>query len=128
MFVVELVIGCLISGDFIDRINYKEETALTKAECDETKEEIEVIKEKNADPEVEEQNVVEPIDIESEIDEIRNMYNVFQNNKGNYQLLEVNDQVTAYLDSYDNVAGIEECEWKNTCQNESKEILSELSN
>ena len=43
------------------------------------------------------------------------MYNVFQNNKGNYQLLEVNDQVTAYLDSYDNVAGIEECEWKNTC-------------
>lgn len=115
LFVVELVIGCLISGDFIDRINYKEETALTKAECDETKEEIEVIKEKNADPEVEEQNVVEPIDIESEIDEIRNMYNVFQNNKGNYQLLEVNDQVTAYLDSYDNVAGIEECEWKNTC-------------
>ena len=187
LFVVELVIGCLISGDFIDRINYKEETALTKAECDETKEEIEVIKEKNADPEVEEQNVVEPIDIESEIDEIRNMYNVFQNNKGNYQLLEVNDQVTAYLDRnenvvflivqrgydnidferwylinhgelvfsfvynglnehrlyfkngvlfryidqdiiYDNVAGIEECEWKNTCQNESKEILSELSN
>ena len=54
LFVVELVIGCLISGDFIDRINYKEETALTKAECDETKEEIEVIKEKNADPEVEE--------------------------------------------------------------------------
>lgn len=189
LFIIELVIGCLISGDFTDRINYKEETALAKAESDENKEEIEVIKEENANPEVEdeEQNVVEPIDIESEIDKIRNMYNVFQNNKENYQPLEVNDKVTAYLDSnenvvflvvqrgcdnidferwylinhgelvfsfvynglnehrlyfkngvlfryidqdiiYDNVAGIEECEWKNTCQNESKEILSELSN
>lgn len=38
LFIVELVIGCLISGDFIDRINYKEETALAKVESDKNKE------------------------------------------------------------------------------------------
>lgn len=187
LFIVELVIGCLISGDFIDRINYKEELAFAKAESDENKEEIEIVKEENAEPEDNEPNIAEPIDIESEINEIRNMYDLFQNNKENYQPLEVNDKVTAYLDSnenvvflivqrgydnidferwylinhgelvfsfvynglnehrlyfkkgvlfryidqdiiYDNVAGIEDCEWKNTCRNESKEILSEISN